>query len=262
MAIESHALLSPRSSEDLGHYQDSDFQSLPDKNSFTLKERDQPAFPAVPTILAIVLGTLLVGTNIGWAYAFAKAASNQPIQNYYGARDIQTTFHFDWVNLQPGEDESRYADAKWEELFPSGGGRVALSQDIVEKLSLPASVPAAQDPEKRIYQIAGYHQLHCLDKIRDVLYDVSDLQKGIVRDDANPYLNGSNWDHVLHCVEGVRQGLACRIDESLLPVKETWPPIGDGSGQLRTCKNASALRHWAERNKGSENRQWNLDNEH
>ncbi|XXH04030.1 hypothetical protein Hte_010441 [Hypoxylon texense] len=277
MAVESRALLSPRPSEDLDGYQDSDYRPLHDKGACTSKN-EQPAFLAISTVFIIVLCALLLGTNIAWAYAFAYA-TNQPVDNYYGAHDIQTTFHFDWTDLQPGGNESRYADQKWEGLFPrmynplisssmgfeakknsleGGGGRVALSQDTVGRLSLPTSVPAAQDPEKRVYQIAGYHQLHCLDKIRDVLHDISDLQNGIVREDAMPYLNGSNWDHVLHCVEGVRQGLVCRIDETLLPVKETWPPIGDGSSQQRTCKNAPALRDWAERNMGTENRQWSL----
>ncbi|KAI1778042.1 hypothetical protein F4818DRAFT_438219 [Hypoxylon cercidicola] len=261
MAVESRALLSPLSSEDLEDCQDSDYQHDQDKITFTLKN-DRSASLPVLTILIVVLCALLVGTNIAWAYTFAYTTSNQAVDNYYGARDIQTTFHFDWVNLQPGDNETRYADQKWEALFPRGGGRVALSQDIVGKLSLPASVAATHDPEKRVYQIAGYHQLHCLDKIRDVLHNISDLQNGVFRDDAKPYLNGSNWDHVLHCIEGVRQGLVCRIDETLLPVKETWPPIGDGSGQQRTCKNAPALRDWAERNMGSENRQWSLHNDH
>lgn len=42
----------------------------------------------------------------------------EPLNYADGARDIQTTFHFDWVNLQPGNNESRYADRKWESLFP------------------------------------------------------------------------------------------------------------------------------------------------
>ncbi|KAI0179376.1 hypothetical protein GGR52DRAFT_535942 [Hypoxylon sp. FL1284] len=259
MAVESRALLSPRASGDLEGDRDSDYH-LP--KSVRISKKCSYAFSSSSKAPAIVLCVLLVVTNIAWAYAFAYA-SKQSIDNYYGARDVQTTFHFDWNGLRPVGNESRYADRKWEGVFPYGGGRVALSQDIVRELSLPASAPAAQDPEKSVYQIAGYHQLHCLDKIRDVLHDISDLQGGaLLKDGAEPYLNGTNWDHVLHCVEALRQGLVCRIDETLLPVKETWPPIGDGSGVQRICKNVSTLRDWAEKNRGAENRQWSLDDDH
>jgi hypothetical protein len=44
-----------------------------------------------------------------------------------------------------------------------GGGSVALPADFIERHGLPGNAAATEeDPDKRIYLIAGYHQLHCL----------------------------------------------------------------------------------------------------
>ena len=42
------------------------------------------------------------------------------------------------------------------------GGSVALSEDVAKGLGLPDGSKTVEDPSKMIYQIAGYHQLHCL----------------------------------------------------------------------------------------------------
>lgn len=51
------------------------------------------------------------------------------------------------------------------------------------------------------------------------------------------------WDHILHCVDAVRQGLACGMDTTLIPLDEVWP--GVPNGQMHECRNRETLRVWS-----------------
>lgn len=51
------------------------------------------------------------------------------------------------------------------------------------------------------------------------------------------------WDHVLHCIEAVRQGLSCFLDPTLINMEPGWPGIPDG--QLHVCRNKDALKKFA-----------------
>ena len=63
----------------------------------------------------------------------------------------------------------------------------------------------------------------------------------------------TNWDHILHCLDALRQALWCHLDDTLLAVNtlavETSasrdkPPVVDG--QLHQCTNRTALKRWTE----------------
>lgn len=56
-------------------------------------------------------------------------------------------------------------------MFPHKGGSVALSLEFLKEYGLTEDAAISpEDPNKRIYQIAGYHQLHCLSVVRDAIY--------------------------------------------------------------------------------------------
>jgi hypothetical protein len=60
-----------------------------------------------------------------------------------------------------------------------GGGSIALSTDFIEKHGLPGNAAATEeDPDKKIYLIAGYHQLHCL--VRDYGSALTNLKLTII----------------------------------------------------------------------------------
>jgi len=77
---------------------------------------------------------------------------------------LPVPFSHDWEGLLDQErDGYRYADEEWSQLFPAGGGSVALTSDFIQQHGIAANAaPTPEDPDKRIYLIAGYHQLHCL----------------------------------------------------------------------------------------------------
>lgn len=70
--------------------------------------------------------------------------------------------------------------------------------------------------------------------IRDTIYQLNGTLQ-----DAKPLL----WDHVLHCVEALRQALACFSDPTLIPYGIEWPGIPNG--QMHVCQNRHALRRWS-----------------
>ena len=51
-------------------------------------------------------------------------------------------------------------------------------------------------------------------------------------------------DHILHCVEAVRQALYCFLDPTLIPLEPKWPHVPNG--QKHVCRNRDALRAWTE----------------
>jgi len=51
--------------------------------------------------------------------------------------------------------------------------------------------------------------------------------------------------HLLHCIEAVRQALACSMDPTLIPLDNVWPGIPNG--QLHVCRNSEALYRWTNR---------------
>ncbi|EHK99183.1 hypothetical protein M7I_5016 [Glarea lozoyensis 74030] len=82
-------------------------------------------------------------------------------------------------------------------------GLVALSEDYVQSHDL---LPAQQwpwDENKRIYILNGFHNLHCLDVVRQTVlqaYDGKPLAKPL--------------PHVVHCLDALRQEIMCNADDT------------------------------------------------
>ena len=59
-----------------------------------------------------------------------------------------------------------------------------------------------------------------------------------------PDESGFIWDHILHCMDAVRQGLECFLDPTLINLDQKWP--GVPNGQQHQCRNKIALRIWTD----------------
>ncbi|KAI1294306.1 hypothetical protein F5Y03DRAFT_373349 [Xylaria venustula] len=184
------------------------------------------------------LALLLLLSNLLWFISIRPWGTPTPKEpDYFGKPEkIMISFDHDWVNIDDGENSSsRYADDKWKGVFPTLGSSVAVTEDFVRQHGLPPSVKSPERPDEYIYQIAGYHQLHCLYEIRKQLYDpgaLSTLDDKVRR------------DHILHCVEAVRQALYCFLDPTLINLEPKWPHVPNG--QKHVCRNRNALRDWTE----------------
>lgn len=115
------------------------------------------------------------------------------------------------------------ADAAWESLFPSQGGFFRHPTISPERANF-----------------AVFHQLHCLDKIREtywLLYDglvaTRDGTPVTALFDPDNLPFHSTPPHISHCVDLVRNALICRPDTTLeLKDKEIGGVTGFGTEHL------------------------------
>jgi len=189
---------------------------------------------------------LLMFSNLVWFWHFQHVQSHSLSDSvsYYGALDqIRVPFSHDWVGLVDFEEgnKSHYADEKWLGQTPPGGGIIALTKSFAAENNLPPSSIAPEDPNKMIYLVAGYHQLHCMEMVRVTVYQLNGTSTS-----TEPIA----WDHILHCIEVVRMSLKCFLDTTLIPLAEEWP--GVPNGQEHMCRNYEALYKWTAERKHAE----------
>jgi len=202
-------------------------------------------------LIGVVLISILILSNAGWAWRVHRTPQHKPPKGpadltYFleegDAEKIYVPFEHDWEGLTDFEgkgDGYRYGDEHWEEFswVPRKGAAVAIPERLKQEMGLfPGAARTPNNSSNFHYMVAGYHQLHCLRVLRDTIYKLN----GTYTDD-DPFL----WDHVLHCVEAVRQGLACNLDPTLIPLDNWWPGIPNG--QKHVCRNSDALFKWTSR---------------
>ncbi|KAJ3481077.1 hypothetical protein NLI96_g7905 [Meripilus lineatus] len=106
---------------------------------------------------------------------------------------------------------------EWDSTFPSTSGFVRLG------------------PKRHLYGISMFHQLHCLQQFSNAI--------------AKRPTRQTEWDHVSHCMNYVRQMVLCASNLRLEPLKES--PQGlkvDGLGLKHTCRDWTRLWDLAEEN--------------
>lgn len=129
--------------------------------------------------------------------------------------------HQEIVGLYP-EDTHRYAldtslgSAEWRTMLPAGDGFIHLG------------------PHDRRFGVTMFHQLQCLDVIRQAL---TDTQGG----DANELIH--------HCMNYLRQMALCHSHTALESVRADKPPkIVDLTRSMYECRDWTALYKGAEAN--------------
>ncbi|OAA76771.1 hypothetical protein LEL_06455 [Akanthomyces lecanii RCEF 1005] len=145
----------------------------------------------------------------------------------------------------PYMGSSGEVDAKWEELY----GKAAVSQiDAAMAAKLPnATTPFNEDPSHYIVTLDVFHQLHCLNMMRKLVYpDIypKDLTSGSAE-------SRDNVVHFEHCYEQLRQSLQCHSDVSTIfwEWSERRKRYLGNAHTTHTCRNFEKIRQW-----GNENR--------
>ncbi|GAW21317.1 hypothetical protein ANO14919_108360 [Xylariales sp. No.14919] len=116
----------------------------------------------------------------------------------------------------------------------AGGGPVSAPENFASKYGLAPGARSTQRQGEMHYLIASYHQLHCLSVIRDQLYEPVGLSS--ISEPTKP-------DHVLHCVEAIRQALCCFLNTTLINLEMEWPHAANG--QKHACRDRDTLASWA-----------------
>lgn len=122
-----------------------------------------------------------------------------------------------------------------------------ISKSEAEKLHRPTiSIPGTQD---YLVQLDVWHELHCLNDLRKILYpevygglDKVRLPNGTIDRDNDTF---RHWDH---CVDSIRQTLMCHADVAPIPFHVNVP-INSGVfprlATTHTCRNFTKVQLWA-----------------
>lgn len=161
------------------------------------------------------------------------------------------------------EHASDKADAAWDDY--------TLDDSILFYISKEDAAQADIDPEKHAYvdnpekgQV-GYvaaievtHQLHCLDMMRRSLYYNINHTRATCKDDQCPdspkYKDEKQFEtyiqnHLDHCVDLIRQRLACTSDLGLIPFMwvGTQGRLFPDTNRTHTCHDYNTVHRWGKK---------------
>jgi len=137
-------------------------------------------------------------------------------------------------------------DAAWLDLFHHSIVRISKEQAAL----LPKHTEAFTGDETHyVTQLDVYHQLHCLNMIRKLLWPDYYLDIDHLR--YTSFVDGSVLDHFDHCIGQIRQSLMCNAD--VTPLRWRWDAPNNVSTPdfdvPHTCKKWDRLKEWTAANK-------------
>ncbi|KAF8848037.1 hypothetical protein BDZ45DRAFT_636278 [Acephala macrosclerotiorum] len=146
-------------------------------------------------------------------------------------------------------------DKLWENLYDS----LAVSKiSKSEAKLLPHPTLRIPGTEDYLVQLDVFHQLHCLDDLRMLLYperfpgleELKD-ENGVINRDGHEF---RHWDH---CIDALRQTIMCHSDVSPVSWHLNMPKRNVIIPQLstsHTCRNFTKIQEWARENSAGD---WN-----
>ncbi|KAJ6476302.1 hypothetical protein C8R45DRAFT_907025 [Mycena sanguinolenta] len=151
--------------------------------------------------------------------------------------DIIKVFHYEPTFVR---EPSPALDAAWDDLQKYSKVRLPRSEAAL----LPnqtSGIP--DDPGYYAADLEVYHQLHCLNQIRQALHPTYYPNWGM-------HSVSSRQFHIDHCVERIRQGLMCSADTSVLVYQ--WNSTFDETrvrlSVPHQCKNWTKIHEWNREN--------------
>ncbi|KXS95771.1 hypothetical protein AC578_1735 [Pseudocercospora eumusae] len=122
------------------------------------------------------------------------------------------------------------ADVLWDAIN-TAHGHIAVDHAFAKNNQWTASMSLPDDPDRGLYLLESYHQLHCLKIVRRVFLESLDDKP-------------LSWpvQHARHCFDYFRQFIMCHADNTPL---YTQGKHTSGDGQVHMCRDWSALRDYA-----------------
>lgn len=111
-------------------------------------------------------------------------------------------------------------------------------------------------PDRRFFGLAIYHQMHCLDSLREAILGKHHMRAGYALRDGGQEAEGKgaaqrkrDVEHSAHCLNYLRQGILCAADVTLEPeIAEGAQDVGEGLAVTHVCRDWSKVYEFAERN--------------
>ncbi|EQL01720.1 hypothetical protein OCS_02573 [Ophiocordyceps sinensis CO18] len=141
--------------------------------------------------------------------------------------------------------EDGRTDRLWSDLYNFGISKIARQE--AEKLHSPTlTIPGTKD---YLVQLDVWHELHCLNDLRKVLYpevygglEDSKFDNGTINRGTDMF---RHWDH---CIDSIRQTLMCHADVSPIPFHINVPAntgIFPRLATTHTCRNFTKIQQWS-----------------
>ncbi|KAL1624864.1 hypothetical protein SLS54_003588 [Diplodia seriata] len=187
-----------------------------------------------PTIFLAVLTLFNVALFAASLYVFQASSAVAPLPNSVAkAEELPMDFvEFSWHTPWSSNNDSE-ADQLWDNIN-TAHGHIAVDRDWATAHNWAPSMEIPGRPDKAMYLLEAYHQLHCLRLIRRTLLD---LYHG----------TPPQWPiaHNRHCFDALRQHIMCNADST--PLHGAGDHMA-GDGQVHRCKSWAALRDYATAN--------------
>ncbi|KAF7168197.1 hypothetical protein CNMCM5623_001267 [Aspergillus felis] len=176
-----------------------------------------------------------------------------PAQNVIRYKNI--VFNSGWgdqksIYMGPPSEENNKA---WDDLHVAPAMVKIPASDAAKLVNKTAPIPGDSGNSLGYYLIGldVFHQLHCLDMLRKVLWGV----------DMHHTNDEEAMHHLDHCIEMIRQSLMCSADITVdvWAWNEEKQMVTVRADNMHTCRDFEAIRQWAlEREAGEFDRTINL----
>ncbi|KAL6854525.1 hypothetical protein J3F83DRAFT_764464 [Trichoderma novae-zelandiae] len=192
-------------------------------------------------------GVLFVALFSTWAISHQQFAQLRILNSVYSPAESAVKYktvvftgglHGDRSVYQGYSDE---VNERWDSLFNA----IGISQIPASMAArLPnATTPTAHDPNLYMVELDVFHQLHCLNFMRKIVYPnvfKIDLTSGSEEAEDNVY-------HLEHCYEQLRQSIQCASDVGTIywEWSEEKKKMFGNLRTTHTCKDFDKIREWA-----------------
>ncbi|KAJ8218522.1 hypothetical protein LV164_000389 [Aspergillus fumigatus] len=140
------------------------------------------------------------------------------------------------IYMGPPSEENNQA---WDDLHVAPAMVKIPASDAAKLVNKPVPIPNASGYNSGYYLIGldVFHQLHCLDMLRKVLW-------GVDMHDPN---EEEAMHHLDHCIEMIRQSLMCSADITVdvWAWNEQKQMVTVRADNMHTCRDFEAIRQWA-----------------
>ncbi|KAH1509657.1 hypothetical protein KXX25_004683 [Aspergillus fumigatus] len=197
---------------------------------------------AIQYVLIVSLFVFAIGAGIaGWS----DPGLEIPDMVYSPAQDAirykNVVFNSGWgdqksIYMGPPSEENNQA---WDDLHVAPAMVKIPASDAAKLVNKTIPIPNASGYNSGYYLIGldVFHQLHCLDMLRKVLW-------GVDMHDPN---EEEAMHHLDHCIEMIRQSLTCSADITVdvWAWNEQKQMVTVRADNMHTCRDFEAIRQWA-----------------
>ncbi|KAJ5710331.1 hypothetical protein N7488_004487 [Penicillium malachiteum] len=147
----------------------------------------------------------------------------------------------------PHEGRTFYHET-WEDMA-SHHGLVSVTKEWAAQHGLPPSAPTPDTPGELVYQLDGFHAMHCLN---------TRPWQHMIRE--NLLENYHFDDHTQHCLEYIRHTLMCNVDVTLAGLDKRNLLGAESSYAIHTCRDYDAVVRWSAANRWENVTEWLANN--